>query len=109
VNTKRTSVLVCLTLTCLLSAAQVKNKGENSGILRAGFASADITPSLPVKLYGYASRKTYSEGIHDPLSVRVAAFENNGNKIILVSTDISSNWGNRSFSSQQFIHTVHPF
>jgi hypothetical protein len=87
-------------LTCLLSAAQVKNKGENSGILRAGFASADITPSLPVKLYGYASRKTYSEGIHDPLSVRVAAFENNGNKIILVSTDIGS-YGSDVFQTFQ--------
>ena len=63
---------------------------DNKGILKAGIAKADITPSIPVKLYGYASRKTYSEGVHDPLTARVAVFENNGKKIVLVSTDIGS-------------------
>jgi hypothetical protein len=87
---KRIIIIILLPLICMISPGQVNQPDLSSGILRAGFAKADITPSLPVKLYGYASRKSYSEGIHDPLSVRVAAFENNGNKIILVSTDIGS-------------------
>jgi hypothetical protein len=87
---KRILIIILLPLICMISAGQANQPDLNSGILHAGFAKADITPSLPVKLYGYASRKAYSEGIHDPLSVRVAAFENNGNKIILVSTDIGS-------------------
>jgi hypothetical protein len=87
---KRIFIVILLPLICLISAGQVSKPDGNAGIFRAGFAKEDITPTLPVKLYGYASRKTYSEGIHDPLSVRVAAFENNGGKIVLVSTDIGS-------------------
>ena len=87
---KKIFIVILLPLICIISAGQNNKPDANTGILRAGFAKEDITPSLPVKLYGYASRKTYSEGIHDPLSVRVAAFENNGRKIVLVSTDIGS-------------------
>ena len=32
------------------------------GTLKAGMARIDITPSLPVQLYGYASRKTLESG-----------------------------------------------
>ncbi|HBE41461.1 MAG TPA: hypothetical protein DDW27_09700 [Bacteroidales bacterium] len=63
---------------------------DNKSVLKAGLAKTDITPAIPVKLYGYASRKTYSEGVHDPLTARAVIFENNGNKILLVSTDIGS-------------------
>jgi len=41
-------------------------------------------------LYGYAARKTPSEGIHDPLSARIVVFENNGKKVLLVSSDLGS-------------------
>ena len=61
-----------------------------AGILKAGFAKIDITPDGPVKLYGYAARKNYSEGVHDPLSARAVVFENDGGKFILVSTDLGS-------------------
>lgn len=74
----------------LLANGQAAKQDEPNGMLRAGLAKTDITPAIPVKLYGYAARKTYSEGVHDPLTARVAAFENNGNKIVLVSTDIGS-------------------
>jgi len=72
------------------SFSQAGKPEENSGALKAGIAKIDISPTLPVKLYGYSSRKTYSEGIHDPLSVRAVVFENNGKKFVLVSTDIGS-------------------
>ncbi len=117
---KRIFIIILLPLISMISSGQKSNSYGNAGVLRAGFAKEDITPSLPVKLYGYASRKTYSEGIHDPLSVRVAAFENDGRKIILVSTDIGS-YGGEVFTvfqksimdkfnlkeSELFLSTIH--
>lgn len=69
---------------------QPEKQDTGSGILKAGFAKIDITPAGPVKLYGYASRKNFSDGVHDPLSARAVVFGNNGNKIVLVSTDLGS-------------------
>jgi neutral ceramidase len=63
---------------------------QKPGVLKAGFARIDITPSAPVMLYGYASRKTPSEGVHDPLSARIVVFENNGKKVIFISSDLGS-------------------
>jgi neutral ceramidase len=60
------------------------------GTLRAGFSKIDITPSIPVELYGYASRKTLSTGVHDTLFARVIVFENSGNKFVMISSDIGS-------------------
>lgn len=55
--------------------------------LRAGFARIDITPTQPVMLAGYESRKELSKGVHDPLSARAAAFESDGEKLVLISLD----------------------
>ena len=55
--------------------------------LRAGVARIDITPSQPVMLAGYASRKDLSRGVHDPLSARALAFEQGGQRLVLVSID----------------------
>lgn len=66
------------------------SQAQDSGILKAGFAKIDITPSQPVMLYGYASRKMPSEGVHDPLSARIAMFENNGKRVLFVSSDLGS-------------------
>ena len=63
---------------------------ENTGTLKAAVVKADITPEEPVYLYGYRSRKTPSEGVHDPISARITAFENNGKRLVIVSTDIGS-------------------
>ncbi len=72
-----------------LSAQQDKSSGKQ-GILRAGIAKIDITPDIPVMLYGYSSRKTPSEGIHDHLFARAVVFENGGKKFVMVSSDIGS-------------------
>ncbi|MBL7187425.1 MAG: neutral/alkaline non-lysosomal ceramidase N-terminal domain-containing protein [Phycisphaerae bacterium] len=56
--------------------------------LRAGAARTDITPAKPIKMAGYSSRTQLSEGIHDPLLARAVVFENNGKRLVLVSTDI---------------------
>jgi len=81
------SISFCL---CLLLAGQAGNPDVNAGVLRAGIAKIDITPDIPVMLYGYSSRKTLSEGVHDPLYTRVVVFENNGKKVVLVSSDLGS-------------------
>src|SRR5439155_8756538 len=56
------------------------------GDLRAGLAKIDVTPTQPVKLEGYESRKEPSQGVHDPLGARAVAFESNGRHLVLVSS-----------------------
>jgi neutral ceramidase len=89
-NLNKMIIVAVLPLMSLISFGQVSKSKDDTGILRAGIAKTDITPVIPVKLYGYASRKTYSEGVHDPLSARAVIFENGGKRILLVSTDIGS-------------------
>jgi neutral ceramidase len=55
--------------------------------LRAGLARIDITPTRPVMLAGYASRKELSQGVHDPLFARAVAFEQNEQRLVLVAVD----------------------
>lgn len=61
---------------------------ENGEALRAGVARIDITPEKPVKMSGYASRTSLSEGVHDPLSARAIALEKDGRRLVLVNTDL---------------------
>ncbi|MCL5279418.1 MAG: neutral/alkaline non-lysosomal ceramidase N-terminal domain-containing protein [Planctomycetes bacterium] len=56
--------------------------------LKAGTARIDITPEKPVTMFGYDARKDLSTGVHDPLSARVLAFEADGKRLVLVSTDL---------------------
>lgn len=62
-------------------------------MLRAGVAMTDITPDEPVTLAGYGSRKDVSRGVHDPLSARAIAFERDGKRLVLVSTDLIGFYG----------------
>ena len=71
-------------------SGQTNKSSDKTVVLRAGIARIDITPDIPVMLYGYASRKTPSEGIHDHLFARAVAFESGGKKLVMVSTDIGS-------------------
>ena len=119
-NQKRIFLFISILLTGLIAVGQVAKTEGNAGILRAGMAKIDITPSIPVKLYGYSSRKAYSEGIHDPLSVRAVVFEKGGKKIVLISSDLGS-YGSEVFTvvqksildkfnlkeSELFLSTVH--
>jgi hypothetical protein len=42
---------------------------------------------------GYGNRKGLSQGVHDPLSARVIAFEHAGHRLVLVSADILGFYG----------------
>jgi neutral ceramidase len=72
------------------SSGQQEKSPVIQGKLRAGIAKIDITPDFPVMLFGYASRNSLSEGVHDRLYARAVVFENGGNKFVLISTDIGS-------------------
>ncbi len=58
-------------------------------IWNAGFSKIDVTPSLPVRLSGYASRERPNEGIETPLYVRAIAIKhrNDGDTHLLISVD----------------------
>ncbi|MGQ9620822.1 MAG: neutral/alkaline non-lysosomal ceramidase N-terminal domain-containing protein [Bacteroidales bacterium] len=93
----RKAILILFTLILLpVLKAQKSKQVSNEDVLTAGIAKVNITPSLPVKLYGYSSRKTFSEGVHDSLYARIVFFENNGSRILFISSDVGS------FSNQVF-------
>jgi len=81
--------LTILLMTFYLSG-QSQNLTRQTGQHMAGISKIDITPDFPVKLYGYSSRTSLSEGVHDPLSARAVVFENNQNKFVLLSSDLGS-------------------
>jgi hypothetical protein len=55
--------------------------------LQAGVAKTDITPTLPVLMAGYESRKELSKGVHDPLAARAIVLEYEGKRLALVSVE----------------------
>jgi hypothetical protein len=80
----RASRLVVLSFCCLsLFAGSPCATAE----LLAGLSKIDITPTQPVRMGGYESRREPSRGVHDPLGARALALEENGQHLVLVSID----------------------
>jgi len=79
--------IVLVVTVCLSHTTSIAQSKETTAVLRAGAAKVDITPQKRVKMAGYSSRTGFSQGVHDPLSARVVTFENNGKRLVLVSTD----------------------
>jgi hypothetical protein len=71
--------------------------------LHAGLAQIEITPTHPVTLSGYASRKDLSQGVHDPLSARAVAFEQDGRQLVLVVLDNIGFYGGTAAPLRQAI------
>lgn len=70
---------------CLTSA----EAAERASGWSAGAARADITPSKPVWMAGYAARKTPSEGVALPLRAKALALtDHNNHTIVLVTADL---------------------
>lgn len=99
-NSKKTILIFAASFLFLILSGQGTKSDEKTGSLRVGISKIVITPDIPVMLYGYSSRKTLSEGVHDPLSARAVVFENNGKKVVLVSSDLGS-YGPEVFSVLQ--------
>lgn len=91
-----------LLVVCLWIVPSPSWAGEGDA-LKAGVARVDITPEKPVKMSGYASRKDLSTSVHDPLSARVVAFENDGRRLVLVSTDLIGFYGGTAEHLRQVI------
>ena len=72
----------------LVAIGGAATAAEQAGSLRAGVAKVDITPTKPVMMSGYAGRKELSVDVHDPLSARAIAFEQNGKRLVLLSCDL---------------------
>jgi len=57
--------------------------------MKAGFSEKDVTPPVGVYLAGYPSRNEPSQGVDDPLYLRVLALEDEaGERVVLVTGDL---------------------
>ena len=57
--------------------------------MKAGFFEADVTPARAVYLAGYPGRREPSEGVDDPLFLRIVAIEDEaGERAVLVTADL---------------------
>ena len=56
--------------------------------LFAGFAAEDISPQDPAQLSGFVIRQGLSQGVHDPLYVRVLTFSDRETTVCLVILDL---------------------
>ncbi len=61
--------------------------------LKIAVGKVDITPSKPIKLRGYAQRVGVSQGVYQPLFVKVLVLADKQQKAILICGDLL-NWGN---------------
>jgi hypothetical protein len=87
----RTSVATPLPLLCtaigLLLCAGVGARADKTQLVPVGVAKVDITPDQPVRMYGYASRKTESEGIAGRLNAKALALGGEqGNELAVLLT-----------------------
>lgn len=69
-------------------AAFAFSGGPARAELKAGAATADITPEWPVYLGGYYYVNTRSKGVHDPLHARILALNDGQNTVVMISLDV---------------------
>ena len=100
VSTSLARLLVCIAFCSTLPGIPA-SPSALAGELRAGVAKIDITPDQPVTMSGYASRKGVSTGVHDPLSARAVVFETEGQRLVLVSTDLIGFYGGSADTVRQ--------
>jgi len=67
---RRSVILLSLGLSSLLISRPGRANDPGSAMVPVGVSVVDVTPSYPIRLMGYGSRKTESEGVASPLKVR---------------------------------------
>src|SRR5262245_39456704 len=76
---------------CLAPAAALAPVAQGAEPLKAGFAEANITPTLdakkPIYLAGYGMNRK-AAGVHDPIMARCVVLEGGGEKIALACVDL---------------------
>ncbi len=61
------------------------------GLLRAGLAKVEITPSVSMPMYGYRNRACGpSSGVHDPLFAKVLVLEAGDSRVAIVTVDLGT-------------------
>ena len=89
----RTAIIGLLSLPALCYSVSALANQPDPAVVPVGTAVVDVTPGYPIRLMGYGSRKTESEGVASPLKVRAIAIgEGNGNTpdtgpAVLISVD----------------------
>jgi hypothetical protein len=69
----RCAIVLLTSLPGLLFPCRGVAHQPESAPVAVGTAVVDITPSYPIRLMGYGSRRTESEGVASPLKVRAIA------------------------------------
>jgi hypothetical protein len=82
-------VFLCLLLSALavVACARVTDAAAEGSATPIGVAKVDITPEDPVRMYGYASRKTESEGIAGRLHAKAMALGDGDDLAVLLTVD----------------------
>jgi len=75
-------------LCALMTSLGLSNSGAQT--LKAGYAKADITPSIPVDMAGYDLRNAPAEGTHgtDRLYARVLIFDDGRTRVAFAVSDV---------------------
>ena len=79
-----------LSLCCVLLFTFNCNElfAANNNTILAGTAKVKITPEVPMQMSGYGGRKEPFKGVHDDLFLRVIAFGDGENKVVIISADL---------------------
>src|SRR5271170_5270350 len=81
--------LGCLSVWVILLSVGSVGAAESSSGWKAGVARVDTTPSKPVRMAGYASRTSPSQGVAHPLAAKALALADaRDHKVVFVTCDI---------------------
>ena len=81
--------LGCLSVWVILLGLGPLVAAEPSSGWKAGVARVDTTPTKPVRMAGYASRTSPSQGVAHPLAAKALALADaHGQKVVFVTCDI---------------------
>ena len=72
-NSPARALAFALAALCLLAACSLRHATRPSGLPSVGVARVDITPDYPIRLTGFASRKTESEGVAQRIHAKALA------------------------------------
>ena len=77
----KSEILVTLSLALSLIAPFVRAEQPDPAVVPVGTAVVDVTPAYPIRLMGYGSRTTESEGVASPLKVRALAIGDDAGRV----------------------------
>ena len=77
--------LLCILLTFVPAISVLADEGD----FRVGFAQKDVTPTVPMPMWGYGARKDMlSQGALDPLMAKAIVIEAGEDRVALVGLDM---------------------